>query len=1468
MRRGTRVGEAYVNLAVDGDGINDDIADAFDDVDYKSIGDEHGRQYAERIRSHLTGLNKDFDDLSERMGNRLSSRLSKAIESDNALTQGVSKMLAEAFDDGRMDELVKHVGRRAGVTFGGEFDKEVRRSVMDSLEGALERAARSGDFDLSAFIRSIDSGSGEIPLLGSAIDDAVRRVEAAHKKMEGDLARSIAERIKQERKGEQIVAAIRSDYAKTWESLLKKRETDESNWMKMLERAYALNQKFNADRVAGERRWNIMVEAAHRLNARFDEDREASLQRLGTMQDRAARENAQRDRDRNRMLSLAYRLNEKFDANRLANTQRWGALQAQAIRLNEKFDADRLRNEREWITMVERAHNMNVRFDEERLARLQRMGALQARAARMNAQFDAGKLDGQGYGVSGNASRDRGDIIGRMFGAGSRNNFLNLLGKTIGNVVNLTDKAAKFAGGFADRMNDAADGASTLQRIMAGFGAGGGAGILARLGPMMASALPAIGAVLIALSAMASVVGALVGLLTAMASTITSALVGALAIVGPMLGAVAVAGGLVAVAFTSMTNAQKDYLFSAFQPFKAALTGIGQIIFREFVNPLYAGQSAIQVWSGNLQRALLPVGAVATLTARAFADAGNIITASLSGPGFQRFFAALGSELPGIVRNLASALGGFLNGTAGMFAAIMPFVSQFARYLRETATRFSEWANSAKGQNSIYDFVQRALGSLKSLWGAVKQIGGFISDVFFNPVSQRAGNSIFNSIADTFAGFRRSFARNIANGNVERWFNDAIKFGGKLWGVINALWGIFMALYNSGVLEGVGNALSAMAGIMNGLSAVVTPLIDALGRGLPGSLGVIPAAVQAALGPLGSLWNIIKQINDAIGVLSGKAGGKNPADFVTQGPIATAPGGFIGPWAPGTAGNPMPYIPPLDLPDLGALISSGNTALNNTYESAGGYMPDPSSGGAAAAIDKIKTELKKLEEEWVNPYIAFANSIIKRAPTVAEEIREAAREASKVIEAAFADVNRMLVDMLKETNTSLSEGIRNAAQSLDVNELTESFRTMINSAIESANSAVQSAYDSAGTTLADAIRQRDELIATAQAGVQAAAQALASAGSEKEAKAALKALRRAEKDLDIASERGRALVEQAERAADAMRTGAEDQRQRVRNALTILDYHSVLSLSNVEALLNGAQTVNVTMADYAEARRQVAEKLAAATEQLTNAVALRNNYAAQVTESIRSFGALTTAQAQVINGVAQALTFTDITDNLRDRLDRVKKFNENLRQLLAQGLSDAAYKQIVDAGVDTGGAYAEAILAGGQGAVSEVNSLVGQIDSMATLVGNSAANHMYQAGVDAAAGLVEGLMSLSNELTTAATQLGNAIAQAIASALGIASPSRVLRAMMSDVGDGAALGLDDQHPKISAAAARFSDQIKVSPEVARYAAEQGESPTTGERVSGNSDDPRFRDLSVTVVTPTEDPHAVATETINEITGRL
>jgi hypothetical protein len=970
--------------------------------------------------------------------------------------------------------------------------------------------------------------------------------------------------------------------------------------------------------------------------------------------------------------------------------------------------------------------------------------------------------------VSGNGRGRRGRqgglgaLIGRLFGAGSRNNFLNVLGKSIGGVISLIELGAKAVGKFAANMKEAEKGASLLSKIGTGLtgSSGGGASALSSLGSAAAGAAPAVAAVTLGLTVMASVAGALIGILTALAATILSGLVGALAVAGPAILAVVAAGGLLTAAFMSMTDAQQALLKGAFLPIKKEMVGIAQLILRDLV-PAFA------VWSKNIQQALTLLVPVATVMGKAFAQAGNIFTQALTGPGFRQFAIALTRFLPTIITSLSSALGGFLNGMLSIFAVLLPLVNLFSTYLAGVAARFAAWAGSAQGRNSIEDFANRAVASLKALWDFVGSFMAAISAILFSPQAQSAGNSIFTSLARTFDSLTRKIKQAAANGDLKKWFDDAIKFGGQLWSVVEALIKTFIKLYNSGVLSAVGKVLATIANVIDALNTVLGPLIDAVGFALPTVMKAVLAPLQATAKAIIAVGNAVKWVLDIFG-LAGK---------VSTGTLPSGPGKGIGSLLsnPLTGKNPSAssFTPAPKFPtfDTKGLISSGTSALNATSIGSGGF---------------------RQPKEWKNPYIKFAQRLIQQAPSIRQQIR-----------AAMQTVNQAVI-----------QGIKDASSSTDASAVVDTLQSTIDSIAETASNAIQMAQDQ----------------------LQSAAQDLLNASSPKEARKALKEVHKAQKNIRI----------------------AQAQQKRIFAAEKILAAQGVVSPKNVEKLLDGVKVANATLADYATARARVADLLSDANQKLADAISLRDNYVQQVSDSVKQYGSLVTAQAQVIDGVTQALTTNDIVTNLQDRLSKIQTFQSNLRLLLAQGLSQDAYKQIVDAGVEAGSDFAQALVDGGAGTVSQVNELVSQIGSVADQLGTASGSYMYQAGVDAAQGLVDGLTSLSAQLEAAAAHLGDVIANQIAKTLGIASPAKRLIDMMGYVGDGAVVGLDAQHVKVGAAAARLADQIAVSPAAARYGSG---TPSVSGNLAG-------ADIDLTVITPTEDPKAVANEAINELVGRL
>lgn len=1232
---------------------------------------------------------------------------------------GINKGLVDAFDDSTKDveKSGEEHGDKYSVKFSdrfrkkldkmqGEVSKRLEKQLMETGESAGDKAGdRMGRTMIRRLTTRFRTSGGQV---GDALGKSILEAVQDVEVSVGTMLDGLENRVN----------SVSGNARRGGSRLFPPRSPDDQLWLV----AHQMDKKIDADRLKAQEKlaqaYIDMLETAHRLNKKFDADRAAS-------QEKTARAQV-------KMLETAHRMNQKFDADRVKE-------QEKAIRDQEKADRDR-------VKMLETAHRLNAKFDADRLKVIANENRLRQKAL-----------------------RDFGNATARMFGKGSRNNALNLLGSTIGGILNVSNRLVK----SMSSLGGGGGGAPGLDGIGKAF-----SGIAASAPAAAAGVL----AVVAAMSIMVSVGSALLALLTALTSTLVSGVTAALVVTGGAIAAVAAAAGLLTAAFMSMDDAQKKLLKDSFRPLRAEMVGLGQLMIKDMV-------PAFGIWSKNLQEALLLAEPVARVMGGAFAEAGKILTSSLSGPGFQRFAQALTVYLPGIVTKLSGALGGFLNGLMGTFAALMPFVDRFAGYLERVANRWSTWANSAQGQNAIVDFTTRAVTSLLSLWNFVREFTGFLVDVLFSPAAQNTGNSMFDSLANSFEGFRRK----ISDGSLERWFNDAIKFGGDLKEAFKGLSAVIGALYSSGVLTGVGTALRFVGEMFNFVADALRPLIKVIGVAAPysvwlliGPLKILMEALKFVgqfaqwafdkaklfnnltgniplLGPLGSLVDVLNKVENAAGRAISKlarlANVKTGVTGVGSKISPQSPTLNIGAGASQGASQIGTSLPSSSLQDL---ISSGNTALGNTSSGSGG-------GGGGA---------------YQNPYAGLANSILANGRKDAVNIKK-----------VLATVNKLV-----------AAGIAEAAKSADAAAVRNNLSNMAKEIRDAGKAAV----------------------AKARSAVQSAASELAGASNPKAANAALARLRKAQSQL--------AKVLAVQKKLNAQASFVAGQKSIRWDAVT--------------KIVDGVRVQNVTLAEYAAARQRVAKLIDKANEELANAIDMRNDYNASVTQATKDFGSILTTQARTLNGVAQALTAGDIITNLEGRLEKIRKFQENLRLLVAMGISDSAYKQLVDAGVEQGGAFADAIIAGGQGAVSQINDLLSQIDLEAGSLGNAASQTLYQSGINVAQGIVDGLKKWDAQLKAASEKLGAQIAASIKKGL-TTDPKKPAKPTGGKAGS-----LTHEVSVGSGGAVQYGTWTS------------GPAVTTPRAVATPVSSPRLVIENLTVSTPTSDPHAVAMETINELFARL
>jgi hypothetical protein len=106
-----------------------------------------------------------------------------------------------------------------------------------------------------------------------------------------------------------------------------------------------------------------------------------------------------------------------------------------------------------------------------------------------------------------------------------------------------------------------------------------------------------------------------------------------------------------------------------------------------------------------------------------------------------------------------------------------------------------------------------------------------------------------------------------------------------------------------------------------------------------------------------------------------------------------------------------------------------------------------------------------------------------------------------------------------------------------------------------------------------------------------------------------------------------------------------------------------------------------------------------------------------------------------------ALETGNFIQGLVGQATAARTFADKIKQLIQIGLSERGIRQVLDAGYESGTLIADQIITGGATVVDQINTLVDSIAVVADEVGMQGAQNFYQAGVDSAQALVNGILS-------------------------------------------------------------------------------------------------------------------------------
>jgi hypothetical protein len=368
-----------------------------------------------------------------------------------------------------------------------------------------------------------------------------------------------------------------------------------------------------------------------------------------------------------------------------------------------------------------------------------------------------------------------GETIGKFFGRGSRNNFLNFFGGFV-------SLAPRFIGGLTGATRALA---GMGQQLMAAFRAGdtfreGIGNVVSGLGSLATAGLPgliaaavavaaAIQVVVTALPALGAAVSLVLGLVLALAGSLGFALVGALgAVAGALVPFAAALGvGALAMAGLGKKNQGLKDLKKTFDDLKktaakgvfgkdgAGLKNLDPIL--KSLKPLIEGVS----------------GAIGGL----LEDLGK----AAKSKGFQDMMKGISDMLPGLVTQLGGIGGKLGVGLGQAFVAAEPLIKSFLGFVDQLATKFVKFGEGGK-KSGLAKFFDDAKTSMDIIFPMIGDIIGLVGDLM--GAGKESGDNVFKGIADQVQKIVKWLSTPEGKKAIEQWFKDAEKLAGALGGIV------------------------------------------------------------------------------------------------------------------------------------------------------------------------------------------------------------------------------------------------------------------------------------------------------------------------------------------------------------------------------------------------------------------------------------------------------------------------------------------------------------------------------------------------------------------------------------------------------------------------------------------------------------------------------------------------------------
>lgn len=705
--------------------------------------------------------------------------------------ENLDRDVRDMFDDEVFDET----GRRNSQAYADAWDEEMHKAPnRERLRSGIRDALAKGDFLETSFFRSrnwTDFRSGLEKQFGTA-------GKLAGERMERELFRSGVEGL------EPMLRGLNARIIDAQKDLLAESESlEKAHSAAILENER--RTKAAQEKIERERMQMLRTHAAALLeNDRRTAAAQDAIQRLGRMQEAARLEDVRRTERAQRASDAARRkaINELRQDYALLNRESAQLLKGDPNAMGRSDllgMITRIRTSMSDLNVVDKVWTESLRDTENNLVRVNPKIR----------QFEH------------NVDRVA-DVVGTAFGKGARNNFVNFIGVFASGMARTPLLLSRPIDGLVRFRNEARlsfrqaeqDGSGFVVRSMRTLNAWakGVDGIVNKVAGSVGGAFLFVGPML-------SILSLLTGGVVALAGSLGFALVGAAGAGAGALGTFGLTVGALILGFKNLSkegNKAASGLKDSFTDLgKSIASGIESGDFEQQMGRLESMVHRLEPVGRQIGRGFsLVLDDFTSRTGRAN-RAWDLFITAVSDRG-DKGLGFLGQQ----TRTLGTALGDTFGGLLGLFRGLMPSIAKTDNYIADLARNFNEWANSGAGNNEIKNFMDRALHSTESVFGAVNSLRKLLGTLLSE--GRRTGDGLFDSLAHTFDDWNAKLQADGGKG-LRQWFRDSGDFIRQVGDAIKGIGKLFSALDTEASRSLATHLFQVLAAVLDDIVAILGP---------------------------------------------------------------------------------------------------------------------------------------------------------------------------------------------------------------------------------------------------------------------------------------------------------------------------------------------------------------------------------------------------------------------------------------------------------------------------------------------------------------------------------------------------------------------------------------------------------------------------------------------------------------------